>query len=47
MTNFDFTALITFLGALFDALKKFAEKLGIKFDFGNDDNAQDNENAAE
>lgn len=31
MSSFDFTALIKFLGALFDAFKKLAEKLGFNF----------------
>lgn len=35
MINFDFTALLTFLMSLFDALKKLAEKLG--FNFGGDE----------
>ena len=31
MSSFDFTALIIFLQALFDAFVKLAEKLGFKF----------------
>ena len=31
MSSFDFTALILFLQALFDAFVKLAEKLGFKF----------------
>lgn len=32
MSSFDFTSLILFLQALFDAFVKLAEKLGFKFD---------------
>lgn len=35
MPSFDFTALLTFLMSLFEALKKLAEKLG--FNFGEDE----------
>ena len=35
MSSFDFTALILFLQAIFDAFVKLAEKLGFKF--GGDD----------
>ena len=31
MSSFDFTSLILFLQALFDAFVKLAEKLGFKF----------------
>jgi len=34
MSSFDFTALIKFLGALFDALVALAEKLGFSFGGG-------------
>jgi len=37
MSSFDFTALVLFLQALFDAFVKLAEKLGFKF--GDDDAA--------
>lgn len=33
MSSFDFTALLKFLGSLFDAFMKLFEKLG--FNFGN------------
>ena len=39
MSSFDFTALVLFLQALFDAFVKLAEKLGFKF--GGDDAATD------
>ena len=45
MSSFDFTALIIFLQALFDAFVKLAEKLGFKF--GGDDTATDTDAAAE
>ena len=34
MSSFDFTALLKFLGALFDAFMKLFEKLGFEFDMG-------------
>ena len=34
MSSFDFTALLKFLGALFDAFMKLFEKLGFEFDLG-------------
>lgn len=39
MSSFDFTALIKFLGSLFDALVALFEKLG--FSFGGDDTTED------
>lgn len=38
MPSFDFTALLTFLMSLFEALKKLAEKLG--FDFGGEETTE-------
>lgn len=37
MSSFDFTALLKFLGALFDAFMKLFEKLGFEFDLGGDE----------
>lgn len=34
MSSFDFTALLKFLGSLFDAFMALFEKLGFSFDFG-------------
>ena len=45
MSSFDFTALVIFLQALFDAFMKLAEKLGFKF--GNDDKTSDTDAEAE
>ncbi len=39
MSSFDFTALLKFLGALFDAFVKLFEKLG--FSIGGDDTSED------
>ncbi len=43
MSSFDFTALILFLQALFDAFVKLADKLGFKFG-GNEEETQAEEN---
>lgn len=47
MSSFDFTALLKFLGALFDAFMKLFEKLG--FDFGNseEDSSAEGEDSSE
>ena len=34
MSSFDFTALLKFLGSLFDTFMKLFEKLGFEFDLG-------------
>ncbi len=39
MSSFDFTALLKFLGALFDTFMKLFEKLGFSFDLGTGDDA--------
>ena len=41
MSTFEFTALIQFLQMLFDAFAKFLETLGINFDFGGEDAADE------
>lgn len=45
MSSFDFTALLKFLGALFDAFVKLFEKLG--FDFGNSEDGDADDEAAD
>lgn len=37
MSGFDFTALLKFLGALFDAFMGLFEKLGFSFDMGTEE----------
>lgn len=37
MSGFDFTALLKFLGALFDAFVALFEKLGFSFDMGTEE----------
>lgn len=37
MSGFDFTALLKFLGALFDAFMALFEKLGFSFDMGTEE----------
>lgn len=46
MSSFDFTALLKFLGALFDAFMKLFEKLGFSFDIGGTE-GEDAENTEE
>ena len=41
MSSFDFTALILFLQALFDAFVKLAEKLGFKFGGDEEDTSEE------
>lgn len=45
MSSFDFTALLKFLGALFDAFMKLAEKLG--FSFGGEETEGETEGETE
>lgn len=45
MSKFDFTALIKFLGALFDAIVALASKLGFSLNIGGGEEAS--EDAAE
>lgn len=47
MSGFDFTALIKFLGALFDAIVALFEKLGFSFDLGGEDAPEEPEEIIE
>lgn len=47
MSSFDFTALLKFLGALFDAFMKLFEKLGFSFDMGEGEGTEGEGESAE